>query len=499
MRQPLLYECFTRVQLEELALELGRPATLDDLPDRFFEALADQGFDWLWLLGVWQTGELGPDISRASPDLRAAWQRVLPGFRETDICGSPFAIQAYDVHRQFGGPAALARLRRRLARHNLRLMLDFVPNHVAPDHPWVERHPEFFIHGSEADLAREPQNFLRLQTRRGQLILAHGRDPYSPAWADTLQLNYRHPALRLAMLEELDRVAGQCDGARCDMAMLVQPEVFLRTWGDRARPADGAPPDDQPFWPAAISHLRRRRPRFLLLAEVYWDLEWELQQAGFDFTYDKRLYDRLRSGAARPVREHLQAAPEFQEHSLRFVENHDEPRAAEIFGPRCHAAAAVALLAPGMRLVYDGQLEGRRAPASLHLRRRLPEAADPATRDFYARLLQILKRPETRAGHWRLWNCRPAWDGNPTWDQFIVFSWTQSERRLLAAVNYGPARGQCRVTLDWPEVRGRTVVLHDLLAAQSYPRSGDDLTGQGLYLELPPWGIHLFDATSATP
>ena len=99
-------------------------------------------------------------------------------------------------------------------------MLDFVPNHMAPDHPWIDEHPDYFIHGSETDLARSPRNYCRVPTQNGSLLLAYGRDPYFEGWPDTLQLNYGNPQLQQAMIGELERIAGQCDGVRCDMAML---------------------------------------------------------------------------------------------------------------------------------------------------------------------------------------------------------------------------------------------------------------------------------------
>jgi hypothetical protein len=499
MRRPLLYQINTRVLLQEQSAERGRPATLEDVPDTMLDQLAADGVEWVWFLGVWQTGKVGPVVSRTRPELRAACIECLPDLKEEDICGSPFAIQSYTVHADFGGDSALARLRQRLARRGLRLLLDFVPNHVAPDHPWVESHPEFFVQGAGENLAREPQNYLRLRTGRGEMILAHGRDPYFPGWPDTLQLNYRHPALREAMIAELSRIATRCDGVRCDMAMLVQPEVFRRTWGDRAIPADGAPPADTPFWPAAIRAVRQQRPGFLFVAEVYWDLEWELQQAGFDFTYDKRLYDRLRAGDARSVREHLMAHADFQEHSLRFLENHDEPRAAAVFGPKLQAAAVIAFFVPGMRFIYDGQLEGRKTFVPMHVGRRPYEAVDVPLQSFYRRLLAALRRPEAHEGDWRLWNCRPAWADNGTWDQFIVFSWEQPDRRLLAAVNFGPAQAQCYVALELPGLLGREFTLIDLLGEARYDREGDGLAGNGLYLDMPPWGFHLFELKERKP
>ena len=202
-------------------------------------------------------------------------------------------------------------------------MLDFVPNHMAPDHPWIDEHPDYFVHGSESDLARAPRNYCRVQTKNGPLVLAYGRDPYFDGWPDTLQLNYGNPDLQQAMIGELERIAGQCDGVRCDMAMLVLPDVFERTWGIRA----------DLFWPKAIESVRRKHPHFRFMAEVYWDLEWTMQQQGFDYAYDKRLYDRLREGHARPVREHFHAGLDYQNKLARFLENHDEPRAAATFSP----------------------------------------------------------------------------------------------------------------------------------------------------------------------
>jgi alpha amylase-like protein len=112
------------------------------------------GFDWIRFLSVWQTGPIGKRVSRSNPEWRREFMETLPDLRESDIGGSGFAITGYTVHPELGGEAALARLRERLRGRGLRLMLDFVPNHTALDHPWVETHPEYYVAGSEADLAR---------------------------------------------------------------------------------------------------------------------------------------------------------------------------------------------------------------------------------------------------------------------------------------------------------------------------------------------------------
>jgi glycosidase len=497
VRHPTIYQLNTRVLLHERGVALGRPATLDDVSDAFLDDIAAMGFHWVWPLGVWQTGTVGRDIARSDPALVEEWTRVLPDLRDEDITGSPFAIVAYDTHRDFGGDEALARLRERLVRRSVALLLDFVPNHVALDHPWVTEHPEYFVHGSEHDLVQQPRNYVRSRAPDGR-ILAHGRDPYFEGWRDTLQLDYRHAELRAAQIRELARVSDRCDGVRCDMAMLLQPQVFARTWADRAPPLDGTPVTHDPFWPAALAAIRRRHPRFTFVAEVYWDMEWGLQQAGFDYTYDKRLYDRLVAQSSTAVRDHLSADPLYQDRSMRFLENHDEPRAAAVFPRPVHEAAAViALLAPGLRFVHEGQIEGRTVHVPMQLARRPAEPVDGSLRAFYERLFAALARPEVHEGEWRRWDCRPAWEGNPTHASFVVTTWQASERRLLCAVNYGPTQAQCRVSVELPGLRGRGCTLVDLLGDARYERDGDALTGDGLYLDMPAWGRHVFELQSA--
>jgi glycosidase len=484
-RFPLLYQLNTRVLVAE-----ARPGgTLDDLPDALLDGAAARGFHWIWALGVWQTGPAGRREALA-PAMRAAYARDLPDVADADVVGSPFAIRGYDVHRDLGGEPALLRLRQRLHARGLRLMLDFVPNHVALDHPWVDSHPEYFVRGTEEDLRREPGNYVALGDR---MILAHGRDPYFPGWTDTLQLDYRRPELRAAMIGELLGVAARCDGVRCDMAMLLEPDVIARTWSG---PERGPPP--APFWPDAIARVRREHPDFLFLAEVYWDLEWRLMQHGFDFTYDKRLYDRLRAGAAGPVRDHLAAEPAFQDRCARFLENHDEPRAAATFTlDRHRAAAAVTFLTPGLRLFHEGQLEGRRAHAAIQLARRAAEPPDPALRAFYDRLLRVLQRAELHDGAWRPCEVRPV-DDDASAQYVIAFSWELGRAGLVGAVNFSDGPARCRIAPRLASLDGSRWILEDLLGDVSPAPDGIRLGPEGAVINLLPWQPGLFEVRALT-
>jgi hypothetical protein len=484
-RYPSLYQINTRVWLSELSRTLDRRATLDDIPDAQLDRLARMGFDWLWFLCVWQTGAEGQRVSRTHREWRHEFEATLTDLRDEDICGSGFAITRYTVHHDLGGDAALARLRERLRKRGLRLMLDFVPNHTGLDHAWVETHPEYFIGGSELDLVRAPQNYVWVRRPTGDLLLAHGRDPYFDGWPDTLQLNYGDPDTHVAMTSELLKIASQCDGVRCDMAMLILPEVFERTWGIAAAA----------FWPTATQRVRETFPDFCFMAEVYWDMEWTLQQQGFDYAYDKRLYDRLREGHARPVREHLTAELAYQDKLARFLENHDEPRAAATFARDRHFAAAVlTFCTPGLRLFHQGQLEGRHKRISPHLGRGPSECTDRSIEGFYERLLDVLRRRAVRQGQWQPLECLPAFSGDRSFDNFVVSIWQAADgERVLIVVNSSAHDSQCFVRLPFTELGDGQWQLQDLLGDACYERNGTDLQSRGLYLHMAPWKYHVFD------
>jgi hypothetical protein len=484
-RYPSLYQINTRVWLTRLSQMLGRPATLDDVADEELDRLAARGFDWIWLLSVWSTGPAAQRISRTNPEWRREFAHTLPDLREEDIAGSGFAITGYTAHPGLGGDAALARIRQRLRDRGLRLMLDFVPNHTAPDHPWVETHPDYYVAGSQSDLDTAPHNYTRVTLPGGDRILAYGRDPYFAGWPDTLQLDYGNSATQAAMRGELLRIAGQCDGVRCDMAMLVLPDVFERTWGRRTAP----------FWPVATARVRERFPSFCFMAEVYWDLEWTMHEQGFDYAYDKRLYDRLHGGEARAVRLHLSAGLDYQDKLARFLENHDEPRAAATFPAGAHQAAAViTYLSPGLRFFHDGQFEGRRTRISPHLVRAPFEPIDSVIEEFYGRLTRLLRDRPFNDGDWRLLECVPAWDGNWTWDCFLAWTWTGgAQARRLVAINFAGHQSQCYVRL--PALGEGVVHFQDLMGPAAFDRDGRELNARGLYLDMPAWGHHVFEIT----
>ena len=481
---PFVYEINTWAWLDELSRRAGTTVDLGSVPDAEWEAIASLGFDAVWLMGVWERSPAGIAIALENQSLLESFRRALPDYTSADVVGSPYCVRDYVADARLGGPEGLALARQALARHGLGLILDFVPNHVAPDHPWLREHPEYFVRGDEADLEREPTSFARV----GDVVVANGRDPYFPAWPDVVQLDAFSPGLRDAVTTTLRSLAAQCDGVRCDMAMLVTNDVFERTWGQRAGPRP-----EHDYWPTVIPAVKAGRPDFVFIAEAYWDMEWTLQQQGFDYCYDKRLYDRLVHEGAEEVHGHLGADLEYQRRLVRFIENHDEPRAAATFpAAKARAAAVVTLSQTGARLVHDGQLEGRKVQLPVFLGRRPEEPVDADLRSFYERLLAFLGDGVFREGEWTIAE-RAGWDGNDTWAQLVGWGWRGASRKLVV-VNLGDEPAEGHVSLPWDDLLGTTWLLDDAADGRRYERRGEDLR-DGMYVSLPPWHWHLFDVT----
>ncbi len=480
-KHPVLYEINTWVWLQQLSRRHGQPVTLATVPASEWDALAALGVDAVWLMGVWERSPAGVQVALANDGLLADFRRALPDVEPADVVGSPYCVRRYVVDDHLGGPEGLAAARQALRQRGLRLILDFVPNHVAPDHPWVSEHPEYFVRGSGEDLRADPAAFFEA----GGNVFACGRDPHFPAWPDVLQLNAFEPGLRRAALDTLSAIAEQCDGVRCDMAMLVMNEVFRRTWGERV----GAPPSTD-YWNALVPAVKARWPEFRFLAEAYWDMEWALQQQGFDYCYDKRLYDRLEYGNAEGIRLHLLADLAYQERLVRFIENHDEPRAAATFSPeKGRAAALVALTLTGARLLHEGQLEGHRVRLPVFLGRRPEEPTDDALAAFYRRLLRATANPAFRDGEWRLCE-RGGWPDNLTYQNLLAWCWAAGTARFLVAVNLCERPAQAEVQVPWDDLRGKTWRLTDAFSGEVFERSGDEMRDGRLYVALPPWGFH---------
>ena len=480
MNHPHLFEISAWPWLERLSVRENRFVTLDTVPAREWDRLAARGFTQVFLMGVWSRSPLGREVALADEGLRAEDDRVLPGWDAADVAGSPYAIDAFEPDRRMGGWAALDVARRELNARGMTLLLDFVPNHTAFDHPWTREHPERYVQGAEDDLRAAPGDFRVI----GDAIIACGRDPFFPPWRDVAQLNYFNAETRRAMAEQLQVVAAHCDGVRCDMAMLVLNDVFERTWRGILR--DGWPRLTEEFWPTVIPAC----PEVLFLAEVDRDLEWTLQQQGFHYTYDKRLLDRLHGSSAGDVRAHLYAEPSYSERLARFLENHDEPRSAATLASRLPAAAALMATLPGMRFYFDGQLEGRRARFPVQLGRWAGETVDAWLATVYEQLLATTALPLFHTGEWKLIEISSA--GDDSFADLIAYRWRLDDQVALIVTNLGAdaASGYIPVIGDLPRAEAYDFV--DELTAVSYHRPRKSLDVRGLYVRLDSAQAHVF-------
>jgi len=472
---PLILELNTWTWLHDLSTQYGEPVTLANLPEEALAA-ATQYVDALWLMGVWQRSPKAREIAVHRPELQETYRNALADFTETDVVGSPYAVYDYVVDPSLGGMAGLQAVREALRQRGKLLILDFVPNHLAIDHPLITEHPEFFLQGSQYDLTTNPQGFFQ----RGHTIFAHGKDPYFPSWPDTIQLNAFSESYRLYALDTLRRIASSCDGVRCDMAMLLVDRIFRQTWGER-----GGYGLRHEFWPDIITQVKQTYPECKFLAEVYWDMEWELQQQGFDFCYDKRLYDRLLYENTASIKAHLQAEWEYQSRLIRFVENHDESRAASAFGvKRSLAAAAIVLTLPGARLMYDGQPVGKRIKCPIELGRCEHEALEPEVHALYQRLLPAIASTCYDDRSWHLCHI----EGQDFWQSpFISYVWELEQALLLVVVNYSDQSqtGQINLTEFGSSIRAITELMHQ------HPVSLDE-NPSALMIQAEPWDVQIF-------
>lgn len=390
MGAPILYEVNTRVWLRELSERADRPVTLSDIPETEIERWRRSGFTHIWLMGLWQVGPRARDV--ALKHWHEHWRKDIPSSAD-DVIGSPFAIQEYSVDARLGDALSLLILKERLGRAGLRLILDFVPNHLGLDSTEPVRFPARFVHADEPRDGTFP-----LEARFGKRYFAHGRDPYFAPWIDTVQLDYRVAETHEAMRAVAQTTSMFGDGLRCDMAMLLLPEIFEETWKDF--PCQGAHQTMANFWRKTIPAVRLLQPQVELIAEVYWDREAELQELGFDYTYNKRVCDYLLREEEGELVEFLASCSlKYLERSVHFLENHDEARVASKLPVGKHkTAAALILFLPGMALLHHGQIEGWRKFAPIQMNKRAPENIDPELNAFYSDLLCVLQDTQIRRG-----------------------------------------------------------------------------------------------------
>ena len=477
---PHILEINARSWLKRHERRAGRKLTLADIPTDVWDKIQKTGFDAVWLMGVWKRSPAAEQIARNNEDIKNQIHAIKPDFSTDDITASPYAVYEYTVDEELGGNEALAAFRQNLNDRGILLFLDFVGNHTAIDSPVVEEHPDLFITTGKKAPHIHPDWFF--QTKNGDYV-AYGRDPYFAPWNDTAQLNYFNPKTREYMLKELKKVAAMCDGVRCDMAMLSLNKVQRDTWWEFI---GGELPREE-FWSQALSTVRAEKPEFVFIAEVYWGLEWDIQELGFDYTYDKVLYDRLRFANADSIRGHLRAEHLFQMRSIRFIANHDEEEPLKAFGrEKTLAAATIIATLPGARLFHLFQLMGR--PARMPIQYINDDfTLDEAVEKYYWKILGIVSDPAFHGGQWALQETVPMYVGENSYHNILCWMWKQRHTGKIVFINYSADPAQCRV--PFKGIADYTV--REEIEGKEF-KVPPELAVQGVELVLKPYECKIF-------
>lgn len=483
-KNPRILEINTWPWLHSLSEIHGHQIKLDNVPVQLIDQELGY-FDAVWLMGIWERSPKGRDIAIKDEKLQEEYRKALKYFNTEDVIGSPYSVYYYHVDSHYGGAEALSSFRKELAERGILLILDYVPNHVSIDHLWTLEKSDVFIKGTIEDQMMKPYEFFSV----GNKVYAHGRDPNFPPWTDTVQINAFSREAREKTVNSLLNIAKQCDGVRCDMAMLLLNEVFILTWGERAGSVL-----EKEFWQEVIAQVKEKFPEFIFIAEVYWDLEWKLMEQGFDYCYDKRLYERLANEDAPKIIEHLHADLEYQKRLVRFIENHDEQRAISVFGEEASKAAAlIAFTLPGARLIYEGQLHGYEIKLPVQLGRSPTEEGNLNIMEFYHNLLKILPGKEFYDAKWELCNVESVGNGNNSFKNIISYQWFVENRFLIIVVNYSLQISKAHIKVKGLNYGATKWKFSDILNKREYIYEGKDLDEYGLYVELDPWKGHIFE------
>ena len=486
---PHLYEINAWAWLTQLSRRLGRNIDLATVPDGEWDAIAQLGFDAVWLMGVWQRSPISRSITLEDPANFPNFERALPGFSPDDVVGSPYSVMQYVPDPRIGTWDALDCAREKLHSRKMALFLDFVGNHSARDNPWVHDHPDFYVQGSPQDFQNNPSLFFEADTAQGSRYIALAKDPYFPPWTDVAQLNHFQPEMCAAHLAELRVIAQHCDGVRCDMAMLLLNDIFGKNWSHLL---GNTPPAAKEFW----TEVREAVPNLVLLAEAYWGTEPRLIDLGFSFAYDKTLYDAVRGADVGAIHARLSDTRDQQSHYARFLENHDEPRRAEaIPNDRLPAVGTLMGTLPGMRFYQQGEIEGNKIRLPVTLAVAAPEPTDRFSQAFFQKILSLTRENVFHEGNWNMLDVSAEGYTSPL--GLIVYEWRSKQAWKVIAVNLAAGASQGRVRLADGVSKTQQYIFYDQLNEVRYDRSGEELHDVGLFVRLEGFQAHIFDVTPA--
>jgi hypothetical protein len=476
LKQFYIYQLNTRIFC------LENHSKLSTLFSQVLDTSEVMAADAVWLMGIWKPSPLSVEICKKHEGLNHEFSKALPDITDSDIIGSPYSIYEYSTNPIIADhKIEIKQFKYKLNSIGKKLILDFVPNHMSIDSPLIDKYPEYFLYKKEENPKVCKNSF---QHKNGK-IYYYGKDPYYDGWTDTIQWDFSHPEVVNLHIQIIKDISEICDGIRCDMAMLPLEDIFEKTHGIKAFP----------YWEKIISEVKKEFTEFLFIAEVYWNLEFRLQSLGFDYTYDKTLYDRLKQENPKELYLHLQAEESFQNKSLRFLENHDEERALKTFAYESKSYFSLLCFLNGSILYHEGQSNGYEIKIPVQLGRRVKEKNFDISY-FYSRALYVIQnRKNAEVSYYE--TKLHSFSNNTTTEYSII--------KILAYLNkieiliLNPYSNQITGKMFLPEevlekiksINSDVLVFKDIVDNMEYKRYKVELLNE-IYIQLRPKQAHWF-------
>ena len=475
-KHPILYEISTRPWLYELTQKYNRPITkLKDIPLEEFDNLRENGIDIVWMMGVWKLGNCGLKFDR-----ELDFTNVLPDCTKDDIIGSPYAIVEYICNPEIGTNEDLIWLKEELNSRDLKLMLDFVPNHSAIDAPTASN-PKLYIRAPKGKKNSE---------RYTDTGFAFGRyNNKANPWQDVIQWNYWEEETRKIMKDNLLTVLSFADGIRCDVCGLLLNDAIGDTWKEELDYWGYKRPENE-FWEYALAEVKQKYPDAILLAEVYEPEQIEsLYKLGFTYTYNKDLFVKLHK-SSKELNAYIKSVePEYWHHSANFVENHDENRIVYNMGStdKAMAAGTIAATIGGMTFLNHGQWSGYKNKLEVHLRRGYNEMQNEEVKKYYKKLMQIIQDPAFRGEKLNVVENMTE----KKKDDFVAFIREKEESYYLVVVNYSDTFGCANIPISNLQGKGECSI-RDVINDREYLRIAENIRKEGLIICIIPWETQIF-------
>lgn len=419
--------------------------------------------DEIWFMGVWKNSPKSRSIAQTMPELQPNYHSVKQNLELEDIYGSPYSIFEYLPDLLVSKEKDLTNLHTNLKQLGKKLILDFVPNHMAIDSPIVDSNPDLFLIASE--FVSSKNSFLH---QNGN-VYVHGRDPYFDGWTDTIQWDFSNPNVEKKHIEILKSIAKQSDGVRCDMAMLLLPDVFEKTHGKKS----------SYDWSRVIQSVREEFPHFKFYAEAYWGMEDRLLSLGFDASYDKSIHDAFKNQNLDFISQNLKENSGIK--NIRFLENHDEERAKHQFGESSRTYFSLLCADECILLFHAGQEMGLSKKIPVQMIRTDNEVTDLSSKEFYDRAFVVTaKRQE---------NSLVFWPDYKEYNGRSVFAKSIETENITELFLWNEQTTEVSGWIPFQEGIQFQENLTDIVTGKTYPQTKSE---QGIYFKLAPNQVQWF-------